>query len=69
MSDKVEKMIAINCNDEEEAKRVGEKIHQQLVGNPDYVNGDILLHVEEKEVELYRFESNMRNRQEIKITI
>ena len=41
------KTIEIECASNEEKMRVGESIHNQLVGNPDYINSNILLNVDE----------------------
>ena len=39
----IKKIITIECSDKADAMRVGEAIHQQLVGNEDYVNNNIVL--------------------------
>jgi len=40
-----ERYIRIEASTEEEKARVGEKIHEQLVGNKDYVDSRIVLNI------------------------
>ena len=60
--------VKIKCNSKEEAWEVGGKIHDQLTGNQDYIDSNIVLHVDEDEntVELY-FDELKSERPEIKI--
>lgn len=36
-------IVKISCYDKEEALKIGGQIHEQLVGNPDYINDNIVL--------------------------
>ena len=48
MADKTfKKAIEIECSSNEEKMRVGESIHNQLVGNEDYINNNIILNIDE----------------------
>lgn len=48
--------IVIKCKDNEERNRIGTKIHEQLKGNQDYVDSNIILNIDtDKEVGLYVF--------------
>lgn len=46
MSDKVKLEITIKTQSEEEKMEVGTRIHEQLRGNPDYVNNNIILNID-----------------------
>ena len=41
------KAIEIECSSNEEKMKVGELIHNQLVGNEDYINNNIVLNIDE----------------------
>ena len=41
------KKIEIECSSNEEKKKVGELIHNQLAGNKDYIDSNILLNIDE----------------------
>lgn len=43
MKSKPIKEITIECSDEDDAMKIGELIHKQLIGNDDYVNNNIVL--------------------------
>ena len=43
--DKVRRTLIIKTNSHEEEFAVAEKIHKQLVGNPDYINSDICVNM------------------------
>lgn len=46
--------ITIYCEDSDLKKRVGTKIHEQLRGNPDYINSRIVLNIDdESRVNIY----------------
>ena len=40
---KVKKQIIVVCDTEEEMRAVGTKIHEQLVGNKDYIDSKVIL--------------------------
>jgi DNA helicase TIP49 (TBP-interacting protein) len=49
--------ITIRTTDEKEQMRVSDSIHHQLVGNKDYIDGNIILNIDvENEVNLYIFD-------------
>ena len=55
--DKVKMHVRITVEDNEKKMELGRKIHNQLVGNEDYIESDILLNVDEDDiVDLYVFE-------------
>ena len=65
--DKVKMHIQITVEDNEKKMELGRKIHSQLIGNPDYIESDILLNVDdENTVNLYVFEG-CKTRPEITI--
>lgn len=39
--------ITIETQNNEERLRIGNKIHEQLKGNPDYVNNNIILNIDQ----------------------
>ena len=41
------KAIEIECSSNEEKEKLGEKIHDQLVGNEEYINNNIILDMTE----------------------
>lgn len=46
--------ITIYCEDSDLKKRVGTKIHEQLRGNPDYIDSRIVLNIDdESRVNIY----------------
>ena len=48
--------IIIRTNDVKEKRRIANSIHQQLVGNKDYIDCNIILNIDDKnEVNLYIF--------------
>lgn len=57
---KVRRLITIECVDNEDARKVAEDIHNQLVGNKDYIESNIMLSLDpwdlSNKVELYFFE-------------
>lgn len=40
--------LTINCNSVEAKKELGTKIHNQLVGNKDYIDSNIVLNIDEQ---------------------
>ena len=71
--DGIKKIIIIKTNSHEEEWEVAKKIHEQLVGNEDYIENRIILSMSseileevENEVHLYIFEDAKTN-PEIKI--
>ena len=49
--------VIIRTSNEEEQLRIGNSIHEQLVGNMDYVNSNIVLNIDkENEVNLWVFD-------------
>ena len=48
--------IIVKTVNEEEKMRIGNSIHEQLVGNKDYIDSNIILNIDNKnEVNLYVF--------------
>ena len=48
--------IIVKTVNEEEKMRIGNSIHEQLVGNKDYIDSNIILNIDnENEVNLYVF--------------
>ena len=48
--------IIVKTVNEEEKMRLGKSIHEQLVGNKDYIDSNIILNIDNKnEVNLYVF--------------
>ena len=43
------KVVTISCENLEETFRVAKSIHEQLVGNEDYINNEIVLHFSDKD--------------------
>lgn len=43
------KVVEIRCENPEETFRVASSIHEQLKGNEDYINSDIILHYSDEE--------------------
>lgn len=41
------KYIEIECSSNEEKVKIGELIHNQLKGNEDYINNNIILNIDE----------------------
>lgn len=50
------KYIQIEARDDKDLERIANGIHQQLVGNEDYRNNNILLNIDVDAVRLYFFE-------------
>ena len=66
--DGLRKLIIIKTNSHEEEWEVAKKIHEQLVGNEDYIENRIILSMSteipyevENEVHLYIFEDSKSN--------
>jgi len=54
MNNDIRMHIIIKTNSETEKLAVGEKLHQYLVGNKDYINNNIVLNIDSpNEVNLY----------------
>lgn len=51
----IKRQIAIKVEDDKERLAIANSIHEQLVGNPDYIDSRIILNVGE-EVNLYIFD-------------
>ena len=73
MEDEIKRMIIIKTQSREEEFRIAEKIHNQLVGNPDYIEDRICLNMSkdrdddtENEVHLLIF-TDVESDPEIKI--
>lgn len=47
MHEALRAMVTIDTQGNEEKMRIGTAIHEQLRGNPDYVNNNIVLNVDE----------------------
>lgn len=45
MSEQLRRQIIIKTSSEEEEFRIAEKIHEQLVGNQDYINCNVVLNM------------------------
>lgn len=57
MEDGLIRKITITCSDDKDQLRVGNAIHEQLRGNPDYVNNNIILNIDVKnEVNMFIYE-------------
>ena len=55
--DIVKKHIKIKVNDDKEQLAIANSIHEQLVGNPDYIDSRIVLNIDvDGEVNLYIFD-------------
>lgn len=55
--DIVKKHIKIKVNDDKEQLAIANSIHEQLVGNPDYIDNRIVLNIDaDGEVNLYIFD-------------
>ena len=55
--DIVKKHIKIKVNDDKEQLPIANSIHEQLVGNPDYIDNRIVLNIDvDGEVNLYIFD-------------
>ena len=55
--DIVKKHIRIKVNDDKEQLAIANSIHEQLVGNPDYIDSRILLNIDvDGEVNIYIFD-------------
>ena len=53
----LKEMITIVCKDEKEQERLGNHIHEQLRGNQDYINNNIVLNIDVKDtINLYIFD-------------
>ena len=57
MDRELKKMITIEIDPEEKkgVERVGNAIHNQLIGNEDYINNNIILRLDEDAVRVYIF--------------
>lgn len=57
MANKVIRQITVKCIDEKDQMAVGNYLHEQLRGNEDYINSNIVLNIDApNEVNLYFFE-------------
>lgn len=58
MQNELKMQIVIDTKNEEECMRIGTLIHTQLMGNPDYVNDNIILNCTQgdNKVRLWIFE-------------
>ena len=57
MEDKLKMAIRIEVPDNDRRYEIGNAIHEQLVGNQDYIDSNIVLNIEEpRTVKLYIFE-------------
>lgn len=55
--DKVKMQIKVIVNDDKEQLAIANAIHEQLVGNPDYINDRIVLNIDvDGETNLYFFD-------------
>lgn len=55
--DKVRMQIKVIVNDDKEQLAIANAIHEQLVGNPDYINDRIVLNIDvDGETNLYFFD-------------
>lgn len=53
----IKKILDIKCENNDEKVRIGKKIHEQLAGNKDYKDNNIILNIEaDNEVCLYIYE-------------
>lgn len=52
-------IVKISCHDEAEAMRIGSQIHEQLVGNPDYINDNIVLNCTSSDGNVYLLIDNV----------
>lgn len=48
--DNLKMEITIKVNDEKEQLRIGNSIHEQLVGNKDYIDSNIILNIDEENI-------------------
>lgn len=48
--DNLKREITIKVNDEKEQLRIGNSIHEQLVGNKDYIDSNIILNIDEENI-------------------
>lgn len=46
MNSQLKLEVIIRTKNEEEKNRIGNKIHKQLKGNPDYINSNIILNID-----------------------
>lgn len=51
-------VVKISCS-EEDAGKIGDQIHEQLVGNQDYANGNIELNYKHLSGDVYLFIDNI----------
>lgn len=56
MEDKVIQKITIETSDDKEQLKIANFIHEQLVGNKDYINNNIVLNIDTDAIRLYIFE-------------
>lgn len=55
--DKIRMQIKVIVNDDKEQLAIANAIHEQLVGNPDYINDRIVLNIDvDGETNLYFFD-------------
>ena len=55
--DKIRMQIKVIVNDDKEQLAIANAIHEQLVGNPDYINDRIILNIDvDGETNLYFFD-------------
>lgn len=56
MNDELKMQVKITVNDEKEQMAIGNSIHEQLRGNKDYIDSNIVLNIDtDNEVNLYVF--------------
>lgn len=57
MDEGIRMQIKVTVNDDKEQLAIANAIHEQLVGNPDYINDRILLNIDvDGETNLYFFD-------------
>lgn len=57
MQNDVKKHITIRVNDDKEVLTIGNYIHKQLMGKPDYIENRVILNIDSpNEVNVYIFE-------------
>lgn len=50
MSNKIKREIIIKCSEEKDQLAIGNAIHEQLRGNPDYIENRIVLNIETENI-------------------
>ena len=49
--------VKITVDSKDEKERIGTRIHEQLIGNPDYIDSRIILNIDEdKDILLYIYD-------------